>query len=139
MAMRETPRSLRAYFLIVGVLGLLSAAANAKNAQGVPLVLALAAVTGVVALGYLWFGATLPRELARGARGVRLFLIASAVVSVAINGALAAWIASALAVEAVPTTIWAALVLVPLITIYLLVNVKRLAAGVAASAPAVFD
>lgn len=133
MAMRETVKSLRAYFLVVGVLAVLSALSGAKDAGGNVFVLAMAGANALIGAGFVYFGATLPRQLASDIRAIRLFLLASAAFGFGLNAIVVGLIVSAASVEAVPFQTWAALVLVPAITLYLLANVKRLAAEQAAA------
>lgn len=134
MAMRETVKSLRAYLLVVGILAVLGALAGAKEAidtakgaVGVEIPLAVAGVNALVGVGFLFFGVTLPGQLAAGGRGLRLFLIASATLSLVLNALIVGLFATSSAIKSVPPGVWGALIVVPLVTVYLLANVRRLA------------
>jgi hypothetical protein len=117
--MKETAKSLRAYFVIAG---LLSAYSNVTSLLANPGVLTLAFdVAGILlALGFLYAGAVLPTLLASAPERLNLLLGLTAGVSLA-HGAV---------VMLVAPSVFAVVVQVVslLICFYLYVNVKRLAA-----------
>jgi hypothetical protein len=118
MGMRETPRSLQAYFIIVGVI---SIALNVKALTEVTGALMASAALGIaVGLAFLVAGLRVKTSLAAGARDILIILL--------VNGGLLVLGAAATLTQ--PGQGGAQLVapIVGLaITAYLYVNVKRLA------------
>jgi hypothetical protein len=116
--MKETAKSLRAYFIIVGVLGVYMNATGLLALPGV-LLMAIEGISLVFALAYLYFGAVLPSLLRAGTERIYVVLAANAAVTVV--QALLLLVAPnvfALVICAVGIAICA----------YLYFNVKRLAA-----------
>src|SRR5580704_17258051 len=79
--MKETAKSLRAYFIIVGVLGVHMNATGLVALPGV-LLMAIEGISLVFALGYLYFGAVLPSLLRAGTERIYVVLAANAAVTV---------------------------------------------------------
>lgn len=131
--MRETVRSLRAYFILSGVATLFSyGRALLVNSQEGPLIFAI--VVGIIGIGFslafLYAGFSLPRLLTSSAGRIVTLLYVSTgwVVFVFLLGLL----------EAQPTPVALfTLVLSLLILWYLLKNVRRLAAEAQVSSSAV--
>jgi hypothetical protein len=119
MAMRETAKSLRAYFIIAGILSL----GSGNSALGAKEAAPFAAVTGLFAvvfgLGFLVAGIRLPRILAGSTRFVRVLLFANVGYQLLLCALFLAAGAGAVAL-AFPALYVA-------ICWYLLANVKRLA------------
>jgi hypothetical protein len=128
MAMRETVRSLRAYFILSGLATLFSySRALLVNFQGSISVVMVIGVIGIgFSLAFLYVGFALPRLLTSAVRQVVLLLYVSTgwVIFVFLIGLL-----TGIAIFAVIT-----LVLSLLILWYLLKNVRRLAAEAQISA-----
>lgn len=124
--MKETAKSLRLYFILVG---LLSAYANGTSLTSSPglFVLILNGAALVLALGFLYVGAFLPRLLASSILPINVLLGCSAVLSL-VRGAIALLAAPAVFVIVVQ-------VVSVLIAVYLYSNVKRLAAEARAPQP----
>lgn len=135
--MKETQRSLRAYFFLAGVVGTLSGADGASKLGTVLDFLTtrqqaavVFAVISQLALGIAWLicGATLGSALQRGARGIKQVLTAS-LVAIPVNCAL-----TAVAFGLDNDRFMIAGLVGFLIALYLRANVARLAAEAAASA-----
>ena len=117
--MKETAKSLRAYFVLAG---LLSAYSNGTSLLASPGVLTLVfdVVGLLLAAGFLYAGAVLPTLLATAPQRLNVLLAATAAVSLA-HGAVVMIVApSVFAVVVQGVSL--------LICYYLYVNVKRLAA-----------
>jgi hypothetical protein len=86
-AMKESARSLRAYFVVAG---LVSGYLNAKSLMSTPglLVLVFSLASLLIALGFLYVGAVLPKLLAGSTQPINLILGGGAIVNVA-SGVLA--------------------------------------------------
>ena len=120
MAMRETPRSLRAYFILSGLLGL---ALNVSSLlRGGPLLGIVLDVVGLaLCAAYLYVGVRLRHLLAVAPRQIFSVLLATVILLVAI-------LLLSLASGAIRET-WPTLVIGGLITWYLYANVRRLVEG----------
>lgn len=123
MRMRESVRSLQAYFIVIG---LITGARAVASFQAPPLAALVAIVTLALAIAYLYVGVRLKHLLMGSPRQVVAVLIAS--------GALAG-IGLVISVFAlwVPEIFWASVQL--LITWYLYTNVRRLSAEAVAASP----
>ena len=123
MAMRETPRSLRIYFLLVGLVGCYVVYEDLKRARTFPIFNMLAVLQAFLAIGYLGFAATLPTVLRKNARVLIGFLVFALIANLAINGYDVMLASRLLGGNA-------GLLVIPigslLISIYLIVTVRRL-------------
>ena len=120
MKMEETPRSLRGYLLLVGLIGLLRNAAEIWQSGRLGTVYTIDAVVGIgFSLGYLYAGLRLPTLLSQGGRLLMRLLLASiayralGLLLVAVTGGdtMAALVGTAVGIA---------------IGVYLLSNVRRL-------------
>lgn len=127
MAMRETVRSLRVYFILTGLIGGASNLASViRGESAVGAVLSL--ISLAFSIGYLYAGIRLRPLLATGARQIYVLLVGGVVwLALLLGLALVAGSAGAL---------WPIVVLGLLISGYLYVNVRRLASETGAPAPA---
>ena len=133
MAFRETVKSMRAYLLVAGVIGGFNDVDILKNADGDALVLAFGGIGLVVALGFVYCGVRLPTLLARNPGVVQNVLYGTLAMTAASAGILAL-------AEIGQTGPWVSVVVGGAIALYLLANVKRLAAEVQAKPdPEVFS
>jgi hypothetical protein len=117
--MKETAKSLRAYFVIAGLLAAYSNVTSLLAKPGV-LTMAFDGVGILLALGFLYAGAVLPTLLASAPERLNLLLALTAAVS----------LAHGVVVMLVAPSVFAVVVQIVslLICFYLYVNVKRLAA-----------
>ena len=120
---QETPRSLRAYLILFGILGTAGQVAGALSAEAYPISRLLSFVGIGIALNYAWVGFAFKSLITSAPRRIEQVLIAGAGYSII----LAAIVAIALrsSEEAGGALSRAAVGLV--ITLYLLKNVRRLA------------
>jgi CHASE2 domain-containing sensor protein len=126
--MKESAKSLRAYFILVGVYGLYRNGTQLADSPA-PLLLVLAALSLAVAVGFVAIGAMLPSLLEKGTTApINVVLGLSALVNV-LYGAL---------VMALAPTVFPLVVAAIGVGIcgYLYVNVKRLAAEAKSGPPA---
>jgi hypothetical protein len=126
MGMRETPGSMRAYFILVG---LLATGANAWSLPGATGALYTSAVAGlIVGLIYLVIGFRLEKSLAAGAQGTLLLL------KINVGLLLVAVVFLVLQPGFHPNQLWTP-VLSLAITGYLYFNLRRLAAETKVAQP----
>jgi hypothetical protein len=119
MAFRETVRSMRAYFIVVGILGGLSDINTLKEAGDEPLIMAAAGLGLLIAVAFLYCGAMLPGLLKDKPKVVNTVLYLT-LASSAAGGLLL------LAAGVNETGPWVSVVVGVVIALYLLANVKRL-------------
>jgi hypothetical protein len=117
--MKETARSLRAYFVIVGLLGAYFNVTGLMASPGA-IMMGIEGLSLVFALAYLYFGAVLPSLLRAGTERIYAVLAANAAVTVV----------QALLVLVLAPNVFALVVCAVGLAIcaYLYFNVKRLAA-----------
>lgn len=84
MGMRETPRSLRLYFIIFGVLGALAGISTLARIKSFGLDAVLMALGSVFSAAFVVAGARLKRDLVHGARWILGVLLANGVL-IAVN------------------------------------------------------
>lgn len=134
--MRETERSLRAYFIFAGVVALLLSWRDWSTVRDFGFSLPLRWAVGfyipivtrtVVGIGFLIAGVQLPKALPTGAGWIKKLLVASALVMF-LNGAI---VTTMFELDAAQAGLGGAVIGL-LITIYLLRSVTRLAAEAAA-------
>src|ERR1043165_1998472 len=121
--MQETPRSLRAYLLLVGALGTAGELYRVLSSQGGPLVRLLALIGLVVGLAYLWLGISFRTLISNTPARIEQVLIAGAAYSI-----LLAVLVGVLSPS--PTERGSAMaegLVGLLLTLYLLRNVRRMA------------
>jgi hypothetical protein len=121
--LQETPRSLRAYLLLVGVLGTVGQVYRLLAPEGGPFTRLLALIGLVISLAYVWLGISFRSLLSSAPSRIEQLLIAGAAYSI-----LLAVIVGVMSPQ--PEERGSALVqgLVGLlITLYLLRNVRRMA------------
>jgi hypothetical protein len=123
MGMRETPRSLRIYFLLVGLVGCYVVYEDLQRARTFPIFTMLAGVQALLAAGYLGFGLTLPTVLRKHSQLLIGFLVLAAILNLGING-YDVFLASRLLGGNLGLFVLPAFSL--LLSIYLIVNVRRL-------------
>jgi len=121
--LQETPRSLRAYLILVGVLGTGAQLAGALSAEAGPIGRLVSLIGIAITVGYAWLGFAFKSLISSAPRRIEQVLIAGAVYSIAV---------AVLVVVVYPSSEAAGGALVRaagglLITLYLLKNVKRLA------------
>jgi hypothetical protein len=74
MAMKETAKSLRAYFIVVGILAVLGNFSG-LTVEGLPLIVKVFSVVGLALAGALiYFGITIHAQLASGGTKINLVL-----------------------------------------------------------------
>ena len=121
--LQETPRSLRAYLLLVGALGTVGQVYRLLAPEGGPFTRLLALIGLAISLGYVWLGISFRSLLSAAPRRIEQLLIAGAAYSI-----LLAVIVGVLSPK--PEERGGALaqgLIGLLITLYLLRNVRRLA------------
>ena len=138
MAMQETERSLRTYFIVIGVIAILLSLRDWSSIKGISGLLPLdwkiaiyvpIASRVVIGVGFLIAGAKLPEALLEGAGWIKKLLVFSAAMQF-INGAL---VTAILEIDAAQAGIVGAIIGV-LITVYLYRSVTRLSAEAIARA-----
>jgi hypothetical protein len=118
MAMRETARSLRAYFVLVGVLSLGSAVSTFQSAESTGLEGIRALLGAVFGAGFLVAGIRLPRMLEGSTWFVKALLLANVTLQLALAAVLL------LAGASPATLVFPALYVA--VSLYLIANVNRL-------------
>jgi hypothetical protein len=120
MGMKETPGSLQAYFLIVGVLAGIANASWLKDAKGAMIA---GIVTGLaVSLGFIIAGLRIKSELPKGATSILRLLV----FVIILQGVELAVVLATAGMRATREIVIVGIGLV--IALYLYMNVKRLAA-----------
>lgn len=133
--LQETPRSLRVYLLLVGVLGTAAQFYAILSPEGGALGRLLSLIGLAVSVAYVWLGISLRSLLSTAPRRVEQVLIAGAVYSI-----LLAFIVGVLSPESQERGSAIARGIVGLlITLYLLRNVRRLARDAQAASGASTD
>ena len=121
--MQETPRSLRAYLILVGLIGALAQLPGVLSDQVGPLGRLLSLVGVAVAVGYAWAGVSFNSLIVTNSRRIEQILIAGLAYSILI--AVIIVLFAPLAAEAGGAIVRG--IGGFLITLYLLNNVRRLA------------
>lgn len=138
MAMKETERSLRTYFLVIGALAILLSVRDWSSIRGIsgllPFDWKIAVYVPIVSrvvigVGFLIAGVKLPQALLAGAGWIKKLLVFSALMQF-VNGAL---VTAILEIDAAQAGIVGAVIGV-LITVYLYRSVTRLSAEALARA-----
>ncbi len=121
--LKETVRSMRAYLLLAGFLGGFGDIVLLGESSDDGVVVAFAAVGLVVSIAFIYCGLRLRSLLANNAKVVRYTLIAALATGVILGGVL-------VATEVEESGPWINVVIAVAIPLYLLAQVKRLAAEV---------
>ncbi len=121
--LQETPRSLRAYLILVGILGTVAQLGGALSPESRPVGRLLSLIGIAIAVAYAWLGFSFKSLITSAPRRIEQVLIAGAVYSIAL--AVIVVVVYPSSEEATAALARAAVGLV--ITLYLLKNVRRLA------------
>ena len=126
--MKETVKSLRAYFIIAGLLSAFSALSNLGE-PSFPLGLKILFVAWIgIDIAMIYVGARLKQLLVSSPDMLLKFVLAAGAFAVLSYAGIIVWVARAASLAAVPASLYVWAVVSLAIYAYLYVNVKRLAA-----------
>ena len=120
MAMKETVGSIRAYFILAGVLSLLVSALPLIK-TGVPLFTALGCVQGVLSLGFIVVGAQMQKMLEDSPGIVKAVVVANVLLVIGLYAMMTQYLTA----EQMGAQLWRVIISVA-IGAYLLTNAARL-------------